>query len=247
MPPDIYEQINTKGKRFRGIRLRRYYAETSILIITIPTLLHERLHAEIYRAYEHKLARLGFQDSWAIIASTTLRRLGHPRGDGGEADSAGGPRPERSGNGGWPTLVIEAGDSESINRLRQDMNWWFDASNHQVKIVLLTKFHHGKKELCLEKWEETWETRPGPTLTRSTEAAADASQRVLTPTKKQDITITRDSSKSPPDYIVTRGALELEFSLLFNRASRADRGEVDFVWSADEMKVYAAHVWEAVQ
>lgn len=39
----------------------------------------------------------------------------------------------------WPTLVIETGYSQSIIALRQQMRWWFTASQHRVKIVLLIK------------------------------------------------------------------------------------------------------------
>ncbi|KAI1130347.1 hypothetical protein F5Y10DRAFT_235920 [Nemania abortiva] len=37
----------------------------------------------------------------------------------------------------WPTLVVEAGHSGSLDALRDDMRWLFSASDHQVNIVLL--------------------------------------------------------------------------------------------------------------
>ncbi|KAK0703538.1 hypothetical protein B0T26DRAFT_731810 [Lasiosphaeria miniovina] len=41
----------------------------------------------------------------------------------------------------WPTLVIEAGFSQSLGELHIAMRRWFSMSNHEVKIVLLAKFN----------------------------------------------------------------------------------------------------------
>ncbi|PTB65720.1 hypothetical protein BBK36DRAFT_1094561, partial [Trichoderma citrinoviride] len=66
-----------------------------------------------------------------------------------------------------------------LHALQDDMRWWFSASDHQVKIVLLAKFDHRLQQILIERWEEEAATRPGATTT---------SQPVL----QQSITITRD-------------------------------------------------------
>lgn len=83
---------------------------------------------------------------------SAIRRAeqGHPGRDSGEGDSTGGPEPERYNKGAWPILIIEAGDSESLGELYNDMRWWFSASDHQVKIVLLAKFDHTRPVIILE-------------------------------------------------------------------------------------------------
>ena len=50
--------------------------------------------------------------------------------------------------------------SQSLALLRDDVRWWFSASDHGVKIVLLIKFGQGQDQLVLEKWEE--EESPAP-------------------------------------------------------------------------------------
>lgn len=122
-----------------------------------------------------------------------------------EADSAGGPRPERGGKGAWPTLVILAGVSEPLGELHNDMRWWFSASDHHVQIVLLAKFDENRGALTLEKWEE--------------EAGGQ-------PALRQNIIITQNTTTDPVSYNVIGGELVLGFRRLFLRDP--EPGEGDF-------------------
>lgn len=164
-------------------------------------------------------------------------------GGAGEGDSSGGPLPQRGGTGDWPTLVIEAGYSQTLDDMRRVMRWWFGASNHQVKIVLLAKFDRGARSIILEKWVEgPARTRPGATTTRA--AAAPE------PTRRQLITIAQVAGVSganrlnPLSYSVTGGPLRLEFDLLFLR--QAGQGEGDIIFSIQELQRYAVGVWRRV-
>ena len=175
--------------------------------------------------------------TWKTIGTATYRAQGHPSGDGGEGDSAGGPIPSHDGRNAWPTLVIEAGDSKSLRELHNNMDWWFNTSNHDVKIVILTKFNHSHSEILLEKWEETLQPVAGATTTR----AATAIGHMLTPILRQSITITRNAATNPPSYNVAGGALVLSFRLLFLRDS--DPTEGDIVYSVPDLQFYAERVW----
>ncbi len=135
--------------------------------------------------------------------------------------------------------MIEAGDSESLIELHNDMVWWFSASGHDVQIVLLAKFDRTHRTLILEKWEEEAHIpgRPGATSTRVSSA--------LEPVLRQTITITEDTTTDPITYNVARGALVLGFKLLYLRDP--EDGEGDFVISVQELQGYAEDVWTAVQ
>jgi hypothetical protein len=204
----------------------------------IPTDVHEKLHVELYALYQEKLVLMGLSRSWLSIGATTYRAgPGHPGGDGGEGDSAGGPMPERLGRGQWPTLVIEAGHSQPLTQLRADIRWWFAASNHDVKIVILAKFDHRQRQIILEKWEEEpRQSRSGATTTRSA--------GTLEPVLRQSITITRNST-DPTTYDVVSSPLVLGFGLLFLRAPGPLEGDV-VVTDAD-LQHYALCVWAQVQ
>jgi hypothetical protein len=180
------------------------------------------------------------------MGTKTLRPRGHPGGDGGEGDSTGGPEDQRGNKGDWPTIVVEAGDSETLEELRNDMRWWFSASDHQVKIVLLTKFDHNQNQIILEKWVEIQaQTRLGATTTRAVTQAAiwlipDCDQ-VITITRNPSVTNTDPNRFNPTSYAVTRGALRLEFDRLF--LPQPGQGGQDIIISTQDLQVYAGKVW----
>ncbi|KAK4040284.1 hypothetical protein C8A01DRAFT_15832 [Parachaetomium inaequale] len=237
-PSNFTEIERERERQRRRFRFRRYNSNRQTLLITIPTDLHEALHIGIYQGYRDQLVTSGKANSWRTIGTAIRRaRQGHPGGNGGEGDSTGGPKLERGVKDAWPTLVVEAGVSESLSELHNDMRWWFSTSDHQVQIVLLAKFEHTRRAITLEKWEEEpYDTRPGATTTRH--AAA------LQPVLRQTITITQDTTTDPVSYNVTRGALVLGFRLLFLRDPGP--GEGDFILSIQELEDYAKNVWDVL-
>ncbi|KAK3349496.1 hypothetical protein B0T25DRAFT_548271 [Lasiosphaeria hispida] len=84
------------------------------------------------------------------------------------------------------------------------MRWWFQTSNHDVKIVLLAKFDRRQYRILLEKWEEEI-SRPQGAITRRRAAAISQQNGILEPVKWQSITIIRDETTNPVSYIATRG------------------------------------------
>ncbi|KAJ9195743.1 hypothetical protein DTO164E3_6578 [Paecilomyces variotii] len=53
----------------------------------------------------------------------------------------------------WPTLVIEIGNAQSLAKLREDVRWWFENSEGDVRIVLLMIVHQRSRTITLEKWQ----------------------------------------------------------------------------------------------
>ncbi|KAK0610038.1 hypothetical protein B0T17DRAFT_125510 [Bombardia bombarda] len=77
--------------------------------------------------------------------------------ESGEADSTGRPESRLDPANQWPTLVVLAGVTQEIEHMREDMRWWFRASGHEVKIVVLAKLRREPdkiREILLEKWVE---------------------------------------------------------------------------------------------
>ena len=148
--------------------------------------------------------------------------------------------PERIGHDDWPTLVVEAGYTQSMESLRKKMAWWFDHSNHQVQIVILAKLNHRRREIVLEKYTESLPVpRPGATSTRRSTAAA------LQFICRQEIRVRKDPASNPPSYsVVPEGAaLVLEFQLLFLRPADPYCGERDIRVEVPALQTWARHVW----
>ena len=111
------------------------------------------------------------------------------------------------------------------------MRWWFCASNHEVKIVVLAKLDRGNGCILLEKWEEEEEGLQG---------------RQAEPVCRQHIAITRDENTNPVSYNVTSGgALVLGFRLLFLRDPSPLEG--DIVIDVQDLREYAEQVWSQVR
>lgn len=154
---------------------------------------------------------MNLENDWVDTAATTITSC-HPGGRGGsrEGDSGGGPFPERGGVEAWPTLVIESGVSPAPVGLRTAIRWWFAASLHAVKILLLIKANRDQGQLVVEKWTEDPSELDTPILCQTitvtlTPAALEA---------KPDSPLRLDCNS----YIVEGQDLLLEFPLLFLRA-----------------------------
>jgi hypothetical protein len=123
------------------------------------------------------------------------------------------------------------------------MRWWFQTSNHEVKIVILVKLDRRQHHILLEKWEEEV-SRPQGAITRRRATTILQQNGGFEQVKRQSITISRDEAVNTVSYNVTRGALVLGFQLLFLRDPGPQEG--DIVISIQDLQLYAERVWAVV-
>ncbi|KAK0723244.1 hypothetical protein B0T26DRAFT_642460, partial [Lasiosphaeria miniovina] len=110
----------TREKQGRKFRFRDYESNSRVLIITIPTYLHEELYKRLYNEFVGQVRDTGLKNSWRDIGSATrLAQQGYSGRSSKEGDSTGGPKPQRAAKGAWPTLVIEAGFVFSVQELEE--------------------------------------------------------------------------------------------------------------------------------
>ncbi|CAK7562574.1 MAG: hypothetical protein SEPTF4163_000422 [Sporothrix epigloea] len=172
---------------------------------------HELVRAEMNIGLYHNLRQMGLSDNdlWPALAT----EFSGNDGSSGEPDACFLP-PERGRDpGGWPTLVLETGVSQSLESTRAKMRWWFSASDHAVKIVVVY----------------------GATSTRNMPS--------LTPRLRQSINITAQPGSDPVVYNVVGGPLIIEFSLLFLRPADPARGEGDIILDASWLEQLARRIW----
>ena len=214
--------------------------KSTLLIITIPTLAHELLHLELNMCFLYQLVPMGLESQWLQNGATTRRSR---KGDSsGEGDSSGCPDPPREFGDDWPTLIIEAGFSQSLESLQNIMRWWFSASEHQVKIVVLAKMDVQQHTITIEKYTEYQPADHLPRVaTRTTSAHV---QR-----RDHHITISRSSPsadlRDPNSYVVDSNTpVTLEFRKLFLREPR-DR-EHDVTITTQQLQAYAVKAWKPI-
>ncbi|CAG9946646.1 unnamed protein product [Clonostachys rosea f. rosea IK726] len=232
-------------------RLFFYSSEDGVLIIKYPiSPVHEALHGELYDRFRGQTYGTPLWKEIARYGSTTyhLERLGYLT-TAGEGDSSLGLK-DRGSNNGWPTVVIEAGWTQSKPSLVAKAHWWFEASNGAVKIVLLVI--GSPLRIQIEKW------KAGPIPPSS---AAPSSTSISRPNTRLNAALLREAQRPrvhPPVLMIERSStdtprnnyrvigspLRLEFRDVLLRDPVPPEG--DFLLEADEIRDYAEAVWAAL-
>lgn len=154
LPNDVIAKIDD-SKRALGVTFRFMFYENEQLgiIKIISGFAHEASTAHLQcEIWVHMLAMGVHRNEGAWGMSATHRGTSA----GKQPDHQFLPEPRWPRNcqlHGWPTLVIETGFTESLQRVRQDAKWWFSNSNGDVKCVLLVLIPRRSKMARLEKWE----------------------------------------------------------------------------------------------
>ncbi|RFU26471.1 hypothetical protein B7463_g9873, partial [Scytalidium lignicola] len=241
----IYTAMENRGRKFR---LSFYLANAKVLIITVPRLPHENLHRTLDDKISGKAMMMRLDDELVATGAATFRYKDNTGNllSSLEGDSARKPISLRPTEDHYPTLVIEAGFTQSWNSLRIKARAWFASSRHQVKIVLLVKLDRNQRRITFEMWKEFPPPLP-PETRRVTRSASD-----LQPRCAHTIHITRDAGVNdvhqdrfnPASYNVIGGPLQLGFADIFLRQPVGQ--EADIIISNAELISYAITVWKAV-
>jgi hypothetical protein len=220
----------------KGIRLT-HYTDTDLLIVKVPMAEHEQAHLSLSDEVNHKLEGMGLarRSMWSC-GGTTYTGFASSK----EGDSTYKPKWCRAGKGNWPTLVFEAGVSETLARLRTDAEWWLTNSRGEVKIAIVISIKPAQKSLWIEKW----------CLQPRTPAAPVTGANALVPTKIQELTIIQNPPIPTPlgniaTYAVTGAPLILEFEKLLLRAPVLPEGDV--IFTAADLQAWADEFWVMVK
>jgi hypothetical protein len=160
-----------------------------------------------------------------------------------EGDSAYRPQSFRPNETDWPTIVIESGVSESLQRLRFDASWWLTESRGAVKIVIIILAQNAQSRIQIEKWEHAPSRRLLPFRTPPNNPNNNPNNltRQL-PTKIQETTIVSNAPLpvTGGPFTVTRAPLVLEFDKIF--LGPAVLPEIDITFNAQELSAWAARL-----
>ena len=227
------ERARENGKIGRGVRMT-HYVDWNILILKVSMAKHERSHRKFSQKLTIRAAMMGLEDEFDDIGGTKFKT---PRVSK-EGDSAFKPLSTRPRDADWPTIVFQAGWSESLRKLRLDADFWLKDSGGDVKIVLLFLIGRRARKIIIEKWENRPISANRPATRLITRAAGNAQ----TATQIQGITIDSDSNSNT----VNGAPLTLEFQKIFLRQAVPPL-EHDFTFTAQDLSVFATNFWGGLQ
>ena len=212
-----------------------YYWDVNLLIIKLmPSVKHELGHALFGQSIITKVIQMGmsYYDLLPIAASRFRGLLSSKEGDSCYKPAS------RHSEAEFPTLVIEAGLSETQAKLRCDAKWWLTQPGHngnKVMIVVTISIKLNDKRLQIEKWENA--LAPARPRTR-----ANSGPPIQIPTQIQQVTIRPNATGAITPNEVTGAPLVLHFDKIFQRQPIVP--QTDFTFSANELAVFATKFWE---
>ncbi|KAK3364030.1 hypothetical protein B0T25DRAFT_529065 [Lasiosphaeria hispida] len=144
----------TNADRIYPGRITFFGDEIGLVFFKLVDIVHEFAHLYLSINIYELLFMIGLENKYVPVGSSTYKGIGMQQKEG---DSGIRPNPPRSAGNQFPTLVIEAGNGESLPRLHRDKDWWFDNSppnqpEGDVKIVLLIKVYRPTKRIVIEQW-----------------------------------------------------------------------------------------------
>jgi hypothetical protein len=223
-----------------------YTADTKCLVIKIPTTEHEGLHGSLDDNFFVEAVLMGLRREFYSVGSSTFKDRDANRNvtSEGEGDSSRKPSSMRTDKHQYPTLVIEAGWTQTLEKLRQKAEWWFDKSSGDVKIVLLIKSSPRSNHIRIEKWKLAPATsRRGATTTRAAAAITPNCIHVVEIARANGINDAHPNRFDPASYVVTGGPLQLEFIDIFLRQP-IPPGEGDLILDNTTLQRYAVNFWK---
>lgn len=205
-----------------------YIPSLNLVLVDMVTLQHERAHRDLDRIIQWHITEIanGIDDGLDYTGQasrTSEDREKRPDTSYQPVDLPAGRSDQ------WPSLVIEAGWSETRARLERDARWWICASNGDVKGVITAAVQRGSRSITLEYWHLV----PSP-------LRSDPGKKVIK--MAHHTAISQLNEESPIQ--VSNVPFIIPFEHLFLRAADANKNECDIVISREELELYAIRVWK---
>ncbi|KAF4212562.1 hypothetical protein CNMCM8980_000769 [Aspergillus fumigatiaffinis] len=156
LPRAIRARLDENKNVLQGINFRLMFDGTTALIKIVPSEPHETATSRLRDNISVSAVLAGTSMDDILWSGKTTHRPSVAANKGKQADDCFIP-PTRQPRGnqpqGWPSLVIETGVPETLNRLRQEVKWWFENSQGAVRTVILLSIERTRKTIQLEKWQ----------------------------------------------------------------------------------------------
>lgn len=202
-----------------------YISAKGLLLVKMPTRAHEDAHISLDRLIRKKIMFMNpsLEKDLCSLGRSRVEAILRRK----EPDQSYQPKtlpPGRSDY--WPTVVIEAGYSESRSKLSADARWWLAESAGDVKTALTIAVHQTRREITVEKWE---------LIERPTRQDGDKKVSVIT----QRAIVSQRTAGDP--IRVTGSQINIPFEHLFLRPAGSNEGAI--VFEVSDLEELATEVW----
>lgn len=237
--PSLRVRLSGDEPRLGGIPYRIILDGSVGVLKVIPGWLHEGITSDFHNQLERLLGIMGvpLDDYYAWRRATSYTGSISSRRKEPDECLVPSTRIPTGSTQGWPTMVIETGVSESLPKLRNDADWWFNNSNGAVRIVLVISVNKTRKELIVEKWQLLPPLSANPTDLAALDQIRQELPAPLPPRLHQPAA-TQPSYDAQVIKItannITGAPLVLPFLALFDRPPRGN--EVDIVLGLQELR-----------
>ncbi|KAL2214909.1 hypothetical protein M432DRAFT_554465 [Thermoascus aurantiacus ATCC 26904] len=226
IPENIFcREIRETDNSILGKSWVCYHKNLEILVVKMTTTVHEEVDQRFDTLMGTKTMqmnvyhRLHFAGRKEVQGSSKAKR---PDTSYRPMDLPDGRMPN------WPSMVVEAGYSESKSKLEADAKWWLNESNGEVKTALAVSIKKTKKEITIQRWELV----AGPTRADPDRTGPDVVQQLVI-SKRVD----------QPGATVTNAPLTVPFENVLLRLPQGREGDIEF--TANELAIMAEAVWTA--
>lgn len=208
----------------------RFALEGAVGIIKIvPSAVHEVGTDSITRLMDKEFLPLGFSPCVNYTWAAATRHLGTDTSQK-EPDQCLVPNSRNTAAeefDGWPTLVIEAGVSESLPRLQADSSWWFKHSGGMTRFVIVIAIRNSTKKIFIQKWQLAPVGSPNPLTKAYIEQLRQTS--AMAPLLPQPVAMQQaycaqeiEVSVTPQETSVTGAPILLQSEALFDVPNQPD-------------------------
>ncbi|OQE81629.1 hypothetical protein PENNAL_c0040G04953 [Penicillium nalgiovense] len=144
--PDFRLKFQLERDLSKSTRMMYNY-ETRLLILKLVDGAHEVMKATMQIALPRALYNMGLEQSITLRGSTRVRGGScFKEPDGSWVPWAHLPGRDRK----WSAVVMEAGVSESIEKIKADAGWWLANSIDQVKLVVIVSINQISPEITFQ-------------------------------------------------------------------------------------------------
>ncbi|KAK2768578.1 hypothetical protein FQN54_000434 [Arachnomyces sp. PD_36] len=128
-------------------------------------------------------------------------------------------------SGKWPTVVLEAYFSQSLEQVKGDVKWWFDQSGGEVQAVITIDIKRPSCDIFVTTWERGIEKGSDPRQTQTAKVSHE---------------------NGTEQALVTGDGITLKFQQLLLREPNTEKGEKDFVFTVDHLKDVGKRAWDVM-